>query len=82
MQNTFLKTGKKGENKKKIILSCDSKLINHVRRKKISSFTHLVQSILQRILNSEVLLILFQISLKKMNDAPKTKVQSASHDKF
>lgn len=65
MQNTFLKTGKKGENKKKIILSCDSKLINHVRRKKISSFTHLVQSILQRILNSEVLLILFQMSLKK-----------------
>lgn len=70
MQNTFLKTGKKGENKKKIILSCDSKLINHVRRKKISSFTHLVQSILQRILNSEVLLILFQISFKKVNYAP------------
>lgn len=70
MQNTFLKTGKKGENIKKIILSCDSQLINHVRRKKISSFTHLVQSILQRILNSEVLLILFQISFKKVNYAP------------
>lgn len=78
-----MKSGKKGENiKKKFHFSSDSQLINDVRRKKMSSLTHLIRSILQRILNSEVLLILFQISLKKMNDAPKARVQSASHDKF